>query len=318
MYFGDYFDNPNITEIEKSLSKDNFKTKMEEAYRLHFDSEPHPDVFTGYKFFNKEPFTNVQLMEQGLHVFRMIFARHAGKIREEGYDWFDDGIGVMHFEDYCDNEFVNKIRKEIDLLPISENKQPFNTVQALEAQDYPSIVQLVKESDIFDRCCKSVRRSTESIDAQEYYLNTTFVQRVDNSPTDGDIQKVCHSDIFFPAVKFWYFPYDVNEDDGPFMYGEHSPTLTHRIIDFHYRESVNVVKGTWDREKRNKGHGEGSFRALPADLEDMGVELKAQPVKANSLVIANVSGFHCRGNTKFRSVRSSVHGAIRLEDCFAT
>ena len=59
MYFGDYFDNPKITEIEKSLSKDNFKTKMEEAYRLHFDSEPHPDVFTGYKFFNKFRFNYI-------------------------------------------------------------------------------------------------------------------------------------------------------------------------------------------------------------------------------------------------------------------
>ena len=34
-----------------------------------------------------------------------------------------------------------------------------------------------------------------------------------------DIQKDCHMDTFFPSLKFWYFPFKV-EDDKSFMYAE--------------------------------------------------------------------------------------------------
>ena len=127
---------------------------------------------------------------------------------------------------------------------------------------------------------------------------------------------VAKSPLVFPCIKYWYFPYDVEPEDGPFTFGEYSTQLTRKILDFHYRESVAVVKGTWDRS-RNKGHGEGSFRALEQDLSDMDIELKGQPVKANTLVMANVSGFHCRGEVTRRHVRSAIHGAIRMEDCFS-
>jgi len=330
MFLGEYLDKPEVTEIEKSLTKENFLEKATEAYRIIFEEEPHPAVFSGWKFFDtrremaedrygkfdKYPFMDVELMEKGFHIFRMIFARHAGDLRGEGMEGFDNGIGIFKFEDYADNNFLTKVREEIEKFPNIENLQPVNTVANLKDGDFPNITGLVKKSDIFDRLCTAVRRDPNDKAVQDFYMKTTYVQKVDSAPGNGDIQKVCHSDVFFPCIKYWYFPYDVEPEDGPFTFGEYSIKLTKKILDFHYRESVAVVKGTWDRS-RNKGHGEGSFRALDQDLSDMDIELKGQPVKANTLVMANVSGFHCRGEVTRRHVRSAIHGAIRMEDCFS-
>jgi hypothetical protein len=55
---------------------------------------------------------------------------------------------------------------------------------------------------------------------------------------------------------------------------------------------------------------------LPEDLEAMGLKLKPVTVKPNTLIIGNTSGFHARGNAIKPTIRSAVHGAIRVETPF--
>ena len=317
-----------LNDIEYYLTKKNFIAKSQEYYELLFNEKPDPIVFTGHKFFlTKKPhplFARVDLMERGLHLFRMMFSRHAHNLRNIGGDGYPlaappylKGVGeyekkgVMVFENFFDSDEAEKFRKFIYAQPKSENIQSFNKITNIMS---PELYDIVKYK-IYPICAKAVHRQTTSTPAWEHFQATSYVQRLDNSPNNGDIQKVCHSDVFYPCLKYWYFPQDVTT--GTFMYAKGSTMLDEEQLDFYLRESIAVTNDTWDR-KRNKGHGEGSFRALPEDLKSMGLKLEPVTVKANSLVIADTSGFHCRGDVERSSTRNALHGAIRVETPFDT
>jgi len=308
----------HIELLESSLSKENFKDVSKNMYQCVFDEDPDEDIFTGHKFFHtkvvKPSFTRVDLMEKGLHAFRMVMARHAERLRYPGMAEFDTE-GVVMYENFLSEEDHAKVKAEIEEFPISENKQPFNDVNHI--MRYDALRKLIHKSDLFKLCAAAAHRSPDDEAAKKHFMHTTYIQRLENVPGNGDIQKVCHSDVFYPCVKYWYFPDAVEADQGPFLFAKNSVELDFDRLDFHYRESVEVVKDTWDR-RRNKGHGEGSFRAINDDLDKMGLKLEPITCKSNTLVIANTSGFHCRGDAKQRHIRSALHGAIRVETPYDT
>jgi len=310
----------HIELLESSLSKENFKDVSKNMYQFVFDEDPDEDIFTGHKFFHtkvvKPSFTRVDLMEKGLHAFRMVMARHAERLRAPGVEQFDTE-GVMMYEDFLPPDKAAAVKKEIETYPIIENIQPTNNIHTFARGITPAIYDLVFNSDLFKLCAEAAHRDKEDVAAWNHFCHTTYVQSLENTPGNGDIQKVCHSDVFYPCVKYWYFPNAVEEDQGPFLFARNSVELDFDRLDFHYRESVEVVKDTWDR-RRNKGHGEGSFRAIDDDLDKMGLKLEPITCKPNTLVIANTSGFHCRGDAKQRHIRSALHGAIRVETPYDT
>lgn len=327
MFLGEYLKDEEVLNLEKNLTKDNFIDSSIIAYEKLFDKTPHPSIFSGWKFFHTRkdlwknffnysipldyPFTDVELQERGLHVFRMIFARHAGKLRAKGLKNFDDGVGIFKYENFLSDEIHARVSNEILTYTKSENINSSNNYNSLKSDS--SIRDVIENSGIYELLCKAVRRDANDTKVKDFFLNTTFVQRLQNRANNGDIQKVCHSDVFYPCVKYWYFPSDVEE--GCFTYAENSVKLTKEILDFHKEQSILVAKNIWN-QKRNKGHAEGSFRAFDEDLEKMNLKLTPQKVKANTLVVANVSGFHCRGEVSRFSERNSIHGAIRMENCF--
>ena len=308
-----------IQELENNLTKENFLASVTEMYELIFNETPDKDIFTGHKFFHtkvvKPSFTRPELMENGLHPFRMIMARHAERLRAPGISTFD-AEGIVQYEDFLPDDLHKQIKEEIEVnFPLTENKQPYNDYVQLIKHD--GLNKLVTETDLFKLCVSASHRALDDRAAREHFELTTYIQRLENIPDNGDIQKVCHSDIFYPCIKYWYFPDAVEVDQGPFLFAKNSVELTYDILDFHYRESIEVVNNTWD-QRRNKGHGEGSFRAIDNDLENMGLKLEPITCKPNTLVIANTSGFHCRGDASHRHIRSAVHGAIRVETPYDT
>ena len=308
-----------INTMESNLNRENFNDVAIGMFMAIFEEYPDDDIFTGHKFFHtkvvKPSFTRPDFMEKGLHPFRMVMARHAERLRAEGIPEFDTE-GVIMFEDFCSEELHKKIKSEIESnFPIMENKQPVNNFD--QVVKYEGLNQLINGSKLFEICAKAAHRKVEDAAAWDHFKLTTYIQRLENVPGPNDIQKVCHSDVFYPCVKYWYFPDAVEEDQGPFLFARNSVELNYDILNFHYRESVEVVNNRWD-QRRNKGHGEGSFRAIDNDLEDMNLNLEPITCKPNTLVIANTSGFHCRGDAKQRHIRSAVHGAIRVETPYDT
>ena len=305
-----------LKKIEDSLTNENFLDQATAAYKIVFGEKPDPVVFTGHKFFLTKVvhpvFARVDLMEKGLHIFRLVFARYAHNLRRKGFKDFDSK-GIKIYNNFLSKTAHQNVLDEILKFPLSENIQPSNNRDIISK--YANLENTIQNTKIFNTCVKAVHREETDEAAQAHFAKTTYIQRLVNAPKNGDIQKVCHSDVFYPCVKYWYFPEEVTIENGPFMYAKGSTQITDEMLDFFYRESVAVTKGDWDLS-RNKGHGEGSFRALPEDLKDMNLKLEPVTVKANSLVIADTSGFHCRGEAAKKNIRSALHGAIRVETAF--
>jgi hypothetical protein len=116
----------------------------------------------------------------------------------------------------------------------------------------------------------------------------------------SDPQTRLHSDTFHSTTKAWLFLTDVRENEGAFTYVPGSHKLTAGKLEWQYRVSQRAKKSN-DKETR-----EGSFRIEASELEPLGLSQPIQlAVPANTLVVADTSGFHARG--------PSMTGALRVE-----
>ena len=161
--------------------------------------------------------------------------------------------------------------------------------------------------DIIDQCI--------GVDTQTQLYNNTFAQTIHNKENDNDEQKDYHLDTFFPALKFWWFPEDVDVDQGPFVYVPNSPQMTDEKLDWYYKQTCLVTEGSWDKSRR-RGHPEGSLRVDEIELFLMNLHACPVPVKANTLVVANVGGFHGRGDVAGEHIRRAIHGSVRIANPF--
>lgn len=152
--------------------------------------------------------------------------------------------------------------------------------------------------------------------AKKHFGFYTYLQHLFNRPEDKDEQKLFHTDTFFHCVKFWYFPHDVEDDNGAFWYVPYSPVLTDKLVAWHSRRVKDLKEGKSEKW-RGLAHREGSFRISTEEIRALGLEPLAVGVKADTLVIGNVFGFHRRGDTKTPTHRHAIHGSIRFNDPFA-
>ncbi len=118
-----------------------------------------------------------------------------------------------------------------------------------------------------------------------------------------DLQKDLHRDTFFRALKFWLFLRPVHREDGPFEYVPGS----HRL---------NPARLRWEQATAEAAitHGRqpdvsGSFRIDEEQLTQLGLPApKAVTCAANTLVLADVFGFHRRGAAQSGRERLALYG----------
>ena len=151
---------------------------------------------------------------------------------------------------------------------------------------------------------------------KEEIINNTFMQsvRIKKGLSGNDPQQNFHLDTFYPAFKFWLFPYDVSLDSGPFEYvpGSHLP---YKAVYKHLRKGY--LSNAYNTDYAiSSDHTEGSLRATTQDITRMGLNSRRFGVQANSLVIANVGGFHRRSIARETVVRHAVHSSIRPKMIF--
>jgi ectoine hydroxylase-related dioxygenase (phytanoyl-CoA dioxygenase family) len=120
-----------------------------------------------------------------------------------------------------------------------------------------------------------------------------------------DVQKQLHRDTFQPAIKFWYFLDEVTLAQGPLEYVIGSHLLTPARLRWEYQRSVEASR----RGSRNRG---GSFRIDEQVLQSLGLDLpRPFALRKNTLVIADVRGFHRRAHGTTGSRRLSIYGNVR-------
>lgn len=273
-----------------------------------YDLKPNDVVYSNYKTFEGQSLNNPELIKRGLHIFRLVFSRYRYTYQLEKA--FETN-GLIIIEDYLKDDYPEMIAEECKNYPLVTYKTNENLL--VDAQT-PGLSHLrdkcgFKEQILTQINCRNVD------DAHIKFRRNTFIQRVDNKPDDGDVQKVFHTDIFFPAIKYWYFPSEVKEEYGPFQYVENSVDLTEKLLDFYYEQSILISEDKWDRS-RDKSHREGSMRIMNEEIDKLGLRRRSVSCKANTLVIANVAGFHARGHCTEPHIRNAVHGSIRIDRPF--
>jgi hypothetical protein len=124
-------------------------------------------------------------------------------------------------------------------------------------------------------------------------------------PGRDDPQQDLHADTFHPCVKAWLYVDDVTRGNAPFVFVPGSHRLTFRRLAWEYRESLAASRA---RSGAAPGrYWDGSFRLAGRQPEDLGYPAPvAFEVPANTLLVANVRGFHRRGDAAGAGTRMTV------------
>jgi hypothetical protein len=118
-----------------------------------------------------------------------------------------------------------------------------------------------------------------------------------------DVQKDLHRDTFHSAVKLWYFLRDVDREHGPFTYVKGSHRMSMARHRWEYRRALHCC------EQRVPG---GSFRINEERLAELNLPApEAIPVRANTLVMADVRGFHRRADARAGARRLALYAGVR-------
>jgi hypothetical protein len=118
-----------------------------------------------------------------------------------------------------------------------------------------------------------------------------------------DLQKDLHRDTFFRALKFWLFLRPVERDDGPFEYVPGS----HRLDPVRLRWEQSTADAALLH--RRQPDVSGSFRIRDEALASLGLPKPvAVTCPANTLVLADVFGFHRRGAAVPGRQRLALYG----------
>ena len=147
---------------------------------------------------------------------------------------------------------------------------------------------------------RGATRYVASFDSEPLaYLQTIFAKA---QPGDEDPQTVLHSDTFHATMKAWLFLTDVAAADGPFRYVPGSHRRTPARLDWEERRAI--ARGGFDRLSAR-----GSLRIAPEELAALGLPPPHDfAVPANTLIVADTSGFHARGVATRPSVRAEIWG----------
>jgi hypothetical protein len=136
-----------------------------------------------------------------------------------------------------------------------------------------------------------------------YQLQSIVVDAVD---ANQDPQTRLHADTFHPTAKAWLFLDDVEDDQGPFSYVPGSHRLSQARLDWEYQKSVTAANST------EQMHREGSFRIGENELASLGLPPPRRfSVRANTLVVADTSGFHARCPSLRSSHRVEIYASLR-------
>lgn len=118
-----------------------------------------------------------------------------------------------------------------------------------------------------------------------------------------DLQKVLHRDTFFRALKFWFLLRAVAQEDGPLVYVPGSHRLDEKRLQWEQGMANEAIA---TRAMPNLG---GSFRIREQNLADLGLPAPVTlSCPENTLIVADVLGFHRRGDAVPGRERLALYG----------
>ena len=124
-----------------------------------------------------------------------------------------------------------------------------------------------------------------------------FIHHLIQVAGEPDVQASLHTDIFYPTHKIWLYLDDVREEDGPLIYYPGS-----------HRQSLASLRGVY----RSSVQGDdGSRRVRPDEPARRKLQPKVFTSRANTVVIADTSGYHGRVQGRAGGRRTVVQIELR-------
>jgi hypothetical protein len=272
------------------------------------------EVFTWSKSFRSNPVIGSYVLNRlGLHVFRVVLAHLLFRFRlfllsplvapedrrqflEQGYIVKRDFLALPQFAALVAE--VANYRGEIREIVEGDTATQRLFLTHEVRRNLPECDRLMREPRL-DR----LLRYASSKNRPPFFFIENLKQHA-GAEGRADPQKDLHMDTFHPCVKAWLYLDDVSDRNGPFIYVPGSHRLSWARLKWEYRESLTASR---ERALVGPRYWDGSFRVAREDLSAMGLPAPlALQVPANTLVLANVYGFHGRGDAAQPSTRRTI------------
>lgn len=272
-------------------------------------------LFTGEKSFCNNPIIGSTFLNQlGLHALRVKLANIFAQYRrfflkkylssQKQAEYKKNGY-TLDFGFLNQNEF-DAIKKEVfeSIWPLREMKQGGTATrrvflnQSELSSKHPKLAAFMSNPGLLARIRYVAGVGGEPI----FSIQAIFTE----ANTINDPQMVVHADTFHPNAKAWFFLEDVGPDDGPFAYVPGSHQLSHQRLIWEKKQSLKA------KHHPIVYHARGSFRAAAEDLQEMNLPSpQKMTVPANTLVVADTFGFHCRSSSPHATCRVEIYATLR-------
>jgi hypothetical protein len=252
----------------------------------------------------------------GIQVARTVAARCIYNLRPTPQRPFIGGHlrqlqeeGAVVIENFLDPDLFERVRTEcLQLISSDDGRisarmhgptkyevavlRRFPEMPLANTQQFFRDPRLVALLEAAEKCRFSEGLSHCSIERVVQGLDTTL----------GDPETELHSDIFYHTHKAWLYLTDVTPKDAPLVIVRGSHKLTWPQARGIYRHSV-------DPETPSR-------RIAASELANAGLREEKLTCKRNTLVIANVCGYHRRSQGEPGGERIALHCSIRTQPFF--
>ncbi len=158
---------------------------------------------------------------------------------------------------------------------------------------------------------KALERLSRTVTGRKHRASRVMIYetRYGDDREMPDHQRQFHRDTFFDCLKYWFFLDPVTQADGPIIYIPESHKLTPQRLAWEEARAGAAVQA---RIAGHRAGMTGSFRIDGTDLAGLDLpEPRSFTVPANTLVVANVFGFHRRGDAQPGTKRLALYGNHR-------
>ncbi len=268
------------------------------------------ELATGAKAFSDNPLIGSPTLNRwGLHVGRVKIAAALARSRRQRLSGLVsaedraalDRDGFVMKRDFLPPDAFSRLREEaLGYRGPAREMVQGDTITRRLALDPRALEQLPSARALLrSPTWRGLMRYVGSFDSEPIaYIQTILSHVNDREP---DPQTALHADTFHTTVKAWLFLTDVREDEGPFVYVPGSHRMTPERLQWEKDRSIRA------RDGLDRLSSRGSLRIEQAELADLGLPgPQAFAVPANTLVVADTSGFHARGPSVRPSLRVEI------------
>lgn len=247
----------------------------------------------------------------GAQVLRSLLARSMYRMRSVSVDsdvqpLADELLrdGIVLIPNFLDSElFAKAVEESRRLQQDAELKQTLHhhgpnelKLSSLKTEDYsryPAIGAFYQDRRLVQLMQVGEKRKVSHTEGGHNYEHLTQGPLNDIKDPEADL----HSDIFYHTHKAWLYLDDVTEENGPLVAVKGSHHQSVKQLLHLYRESNNSNKG--------------SRRVTQDELKELGLEETVITAPKNTLVVANVHGYHCRRRGQPGKERFALHWTLR-------